>query len=91
MRTREKKSTGFRCPSLVYSFPIYSFLIYPFLISLSLTLPGEPPPPTLTLTLVGDVMLGRGVAQALDGDWDAAFVDVQPWLDQADLAFANLE
>jgi poly-gamma-glutamate synthesis protein (capsule biosynthesis protein) len=36
-------------------------------------------------------MLGRGVAQALDGDWDAAFVDVQPWLAQADLAFANLE
>jgi poly-gamma-glutamate capsule biosynthesis protein CapA/YwtB (metallophosphatase superfamily) len=95
MRTREK-STGFRCPSLVYSFPIYpsliySFLIYSFLIYLSLTLPGEPPPPTLTLAFVGDVMLGRGVAQALDGDWDAAFVDVQPWLAGADLAFANLE
>ena len=36
-------------------------------------------------------MLGRGVAQALDGDWDAAFDDVQPWLARADLAFANLE
>jgi poly-gamma-glutamate capsule biosynthesis protein CapA/YwtB (metallophosphatase superfamily) len=96
MRTRGDKSTGFRRPFLVYSFPIYpflvySFLIYPFLIYLCLTLPGEPAPPTLTLAFVGDVMLGRGVAQALDGDWDAAFVDVQPWLAQADLAFANLE
>jgi len=96
MRTREKKSTGFRCPSLIYPSLIYSSLIYPFLIysfliCLSLTLPGEPPPPTLTLAFVGDVMLGRGVAQALDGDWDAAFVGVQPWLAQADLAFANLE
>jgi poly-gamma-glutamate synthesis protein (capsule biosynthesis protein) len=36
-------------------------------------------------------MLGRDVATALDGDWAAAFVEVQPWLDGADLAFANLE
>lgn len=36
-------------------------------------------------------MLGRGVAQALDGDWEAAFAEVQPWLVEADLAFANLE
>lgn len=91
MRTRGDKSTGFRRSFLVYSFPIYPFLIYPFLIYLCLTLPCEPAPPTLTLAFVGDVMLGRGVAQALDGDWDAAFVDVQPWLAQADLAFANLE
>jgi poly-gamma-glutamate synthesis protein (capsule biosynthesis protein) len=46
---------------------------------------------TLTLALVGDVMLGRGVAQELDGDWEAAFTEVQPWLAEADLAFANLE
>jgi poly-gamma-glutamate synthesis protein (capsule biosynthesis protein) len=44
-----------------------------------------------TLVFVGDVMLGRGVAQALDGDWGAAFAGVQPWLAEADLAFANLE
>jgi poly-gamma-glutamate synthesis protein (capsule biosynthesis protein) len=36
-------------------------------------------------------MLGRGAAQALNGDWEAAFAQVQPWLAEADLAFANLE
>ncbi len=71
-----------RLPTLIYSFLIYSFLFL---------LPGEPTPPTLTLALTGDVMLGRGVAQALDGDWEAAFAEVQPWLTEADLAFANLE
>lgn len=71
-----------RLPALIYSFLIYSFL---FLLS------GEPAPPTLTLAFVGDVMLGRGVAQALNGDWEAAFVDVRPWLVEADLTFANLE
>jgi len=61
--------------------------------------PSEAEGPTLTLALVGDVMLGRGVAQALDGDWVAAFAEVRPWLAEADgstdlaevLAFANLE
>jgi poly-gamma-glutamate capsule biosynthesis protein CapA/YwtB (metallophosphatase superfamily) len=56
-----------------------------------LFLPGEPYIPSYTLAFVGDVMLGRGVAQALDGDWEAAFAEVQPWLVEADLAFANLE
>jgi len=86
MRKRGNKPADSRNSSLIYSSLIYSFLIY-----LCLTLPGEPAPPTLTLAFVGDVMLGRGVAQGLDGDWDAAFVDVQPWLAGADLAFANLE
>lgn len=36
-------------------------------------------------------MLGRGVAQALRGDWEAAFAQVRPWPAEADLAFANLE
>ncbi len=36
-------------------------------------------------------MLGRGVAQALDGQWEAAFAGVRPVLAQADLALANLE
>lgn len=46
----------------------------------------------LTLILAGDVMLGRGVAQALDGDWAAAFADVRPWLKaERSLVFANLE
>jgi len=65
---------------LVYLFPVYLLL-----------LPGERLPPPLTLALVGDVILGRGVAQALAGDWAAAFAGVQPWLAGADLAFANLE
>jgi len=47
--------------------------------------------PTFTLALVGDLMLGRGVAEALDGDWEVAFAQVRPWLAEADLAFANLE
>jgi poly-gamma-glutamate synthesis protein (capsule biosynthesis protein) len=68
---------------------IYS--IYPFLIYSLLILPGEYGPPTTTLAFVGDVMLGRGVAQALDGDWEAAFAGVRPWLAEADLALANLE
>ncbi|MBD3174328.1 MAG: hypothetical protein GF320_04055, partial [Armatimonadia bacterium] len=55
-----------------------------------LFLSGEPSPP-LKLVFVGDVMLGRGVAQALDGRWDAAFAGVRPWLAAADLTFANLE
>jgi poly-gamma-glutamate capsule biosynthesis protein CapA/YwtB (metallophosphatase superfamily) len=48
-------------------------------------------PCSVTLVFVGDVMLGRDVATALDGDWPAAFADVRPWLTGADLAFANLE
>ncbi len=55
--------------------------------------------PGTTLALVGDVMLGRGVAQSLDGDWEAAFAAVRPWLTLACgpaeparvVAFANLE
>jgi poly-gamma-glutamate synthesis protein (capsule biosynthesis protein) len=53
-------------------------------------LPGDPAPPAL-LAWVGDVMLGRGVARALDGNWEAAFAEVQPWLAEADLTLANLE
>jgi poly-gamma-glutamate synthesis protein (capsule biosynthesis protein) len=38
-------------------------------------------------------MLGRGVAQALDGDWEAAFAGVRPWLEGEGpaLVVANLE
>ena len=48
-------------------------------------------PRSVTLVFAGDVMLGRDVATALDGDWPAAFADVRPCLSGADLAFANLE
>jgi len=65
-------------------------LVCPLLIYLLLALPGEPLS-SFTLAFVGDVMLGRGVAQALDGDFEAAFAGVQPWLAGADLTFANLE
>lgn len=58
---------------------------------LILLLPGEPLPPPFTLALVGDVMLGRGVALALAQDWEAAFAEVAPILQEADLAFGNLE
>jgi poly-gamma-glutamate capsule biosynthesis protein CapA/YwtB (metallophosphatase superfamily) len=49
-------------------------------------------PPTLTLALLGDVMLGRGVAQAhTSGGWDEIFAPIAPELQNADLALANLE
>lgn len=48
-------------------------------------------PRSLTFAFVGDVMLGRGVGQALRGEWSSAFADVQPWLAGADVAVANLE
>jgi poly-gamma-glutamate synthesis protein (capsule biosynthesis protein) len=41
---------------------------------------GTPAEASLTLILAGDVILGRGVAQALDGDWEEAFAEVRPWL-----------
>jgi poly-gamma-glutamate capsule biosynthesis protein CapA/YwtB (metallophosphatase superfamily) len=69
------------------------FLAFFFLIpgeSVTLAL-DEAAQPTFTLALVGDLMLGRGVAEALDGDWELAFAQVRPWLAAADLAFANLE
>ncbi len=67
-------------------------LICSFLVCTCLfLLPGEFAPPAITLALAGDVMLGRGVAQALNRDWEAAFAEVQPWLADADLTFANLE
>ena len=71
-----------RLPTLIYSFLICTFLFL---------LPGESAPPAITLAFTGDVMLGRGVAQALNCDWEAAFAEVQPWLADADLTFANLE
>ncbi len=68
------------------------FVVGTFLIGWLLAcLPGEPMPPTFMLAFGGDVMLGRGVAQALNGNWGAALNAVQPWLAEADLTFANLE
>lgn len=58
--------------------------------SLFVCLGGEPAAP-ITLAFVGDVMLGRGVTHDLAGKWTMAFADVQGWLADADVAFANLE
>lgn len=58
--------------------------------SLFVGLSGEPAA-LVTFAFVGDVMLGRGVAQDLAGAWTAAFADVQGWLAEVDVAFANLE
>jgi poly-gamma-glutamate capsule biosynthesis protein CapA/YwtB (metallophosphatase superfamily) len=46
-----------------------------------------------TLALTGDVMLGRGVAEALDGQMrpEDPWGDVMPLLDAADLRIINLE
>jgi poly-gamma-glutamate synthesis protein (capsule biosynthesis protein) len=44
------------------------------------------------LVLLGDIMLGRGVAQAYDGDsWEHALQALSPFTAQADLTAANLE
>ena len=69
----------------------FSILLASCLLASLFLLPGEHYAPSWTLALVGDVMLGRGVAQALDGDWEAAFAEAQPWLAEADVVFANLE
>jgi poly-gamma-glutamate capsule biosynthesis protein CapA/YwtB (metallophosphatase superfamily) len=61
------------------------------LLSILLALQGSEFAPRWTLALAGDVMLGRGVAQALEGTWEAAFEQVQDVLLDADLLFANLE
>ena len=61
------------------------------LVLIALALSTHSPPSSLTLAFVGDVMLGRDVAAALDGDWSAALADARPWLAEADLAIANLE
>jgi poly-gamma-glutamate capsule biosynthesis protein CapA/YwtB (metallophosphatase superfamily) len=61
------------------------------ILCLVVCLPGEPAPPTFTLAFGGDVMLGRGVARALGGDWSAAFAESAERLAEADLTLANLE
>ena len=97
LRVRECVPLGSRR----FLFP--AFLVLCLLAPLSL--PGEATPPALgdssapalTLAFVGDVMLGRGVAQALDGDWEAAFAGIRPWRAEGSaeagrsLAVANLE
>lgn len=48
--------------------------------------------PIVTIALIGDVMLGRDVAQARQaGGWEAALSSLAPILEHADFALANLE
>ncbi len=47
--------------------------------------------PTIRITLVGDVMLGRGIATAIERDGDDVFASVRHLLADADIAAANLE
>jgi poly-gamma-glutamate synthesis protein (capsule biosynthesis protein) len=56
----------------------------PILLSLLLAACGKTP--TVTLALLGDVNLGRGVVPTPE-----SFAYLSPWLDSADLALANLE
>ncbi len=55
--------------------------------------PGPPPPPVATVTVVGDVMLGRrvGDAMARQADFAAPLRRMAPRLRAADLTIANLE
>lgn len=47
---------------------------------------------TVTLALLGDIMLGRGIAAAhQDGDWKTALAALAPTLQEVDLSLANLE
>ncbi len=51
-----------------------------------------PAPPTVRLALLGDVMLGRGIAARYTaGGWGNALAGLAPILQSADLALANLE
>ena len=86
MMTRRTGDKG-KVLSLYPLLPVFiTWLIFPLLLS------HQPQHPTVTLALLGDVMLGRGIAQAhTDDDWVTAFEDVAPWLQAADLALANLE
>jgi len=47
---------------------------------------------TVTLALVGDLMLGRGVAETHQAaGWEGIFMDIHPELQIADIALGNLE
>jgi poly-gamma-glutamate capsule biosynthesis protein CapA/YwtB (metallophosphatase superfamily) len=61
------------------------------LLPVLLLIPYGEGPPRWTLALTGDVMLGRGVAQALEGKWESAFEQVRGLGLEADLGFGNLE
>ena len=55
-------------------------------------LPASVYEPTVTIVLLGDVMLGRGIAFAhAEGQWEQTLQSLVPILRSADVAMANLE
>ncbi len=77
------RSTAFASQSVL----VLALILAAILSTTPIATPARP----VNLVFVGDVMLGRDVAEALDGEWADAFAGVRPWLVEADLAFANLE
>ncbi len=53
--------------------------------------PSTPGPTSVRIVLVGDVMMGRGVAGSIAADPDELFAGVRHLLSDADMAAANLE
>ncbi len=51
----------------------------------------EPIGPSVRILLVGDVMLGRGVARVVNSDADSLFENVRHLLTAADVTAGNLE
>ena len=60
----------------------------------SIVLPAKEPP-SFVLMFVGDIMLDRGVRQMVyrhgEGDYSFPFLKIQPYFQEADLLFGNLE
>jgi len=62
------------------------------LLPIILLFPASAYEPSACLVLLGDIMLGRGVAQAhIGADWESALQSLHPVTRAADLALANLE
>lgn len=53
----------------------------------------EEPDTHIELFLVGDIMLDRGIEQQIlnQGDWRWPFLEIEPYLREADILFGNLE
>lgn len=55
--------------------------------------PAKSAPGDLSIAIVGDIMLGRGISEIHSGsqDWSRVFSAIQPALSQSDLRIGNLE
>ena len=67
---------------------------FPEILTASIVLP-EKEPPSFVLMFVGDIMLDRGVRGMVykkgEGDYSFPFLKIQPYFQEADLLFGNLE